>query len=126
MLECAHIFPFALGTFRNNVEQHQVAAIWTTIYRYFLEVRSRLDFHYNNINDIENVMILETILYKLFGKLLGPTDVRNTYEVQFFNRYQTIRHRRMWALLVVDRNHGISSGVDSVKVMTLPFYNGRG
>lgn len=87
MLECAHIFPFALGRFRNDAEQHQVAAIWTTIYRYFPEVRSRLNFHYHNVSDIENVMILEATLHKLFGKFmiaLEPTDTLNTYKIRTF------------------------------------------
>lgn len=51
-------------------------------YCYFPEVRSRRNFYYHYVNDIENVMILETTLHKLFGKLmiaLEPTDVLNTY-----------------------------------------------
>lgn len=87
MLECALIFPFALRRFRNDAEQHQVAAmIRTTIYRYFPEV-SRLNFHYHNINDNENVMILETTPRKLFGKFmiaLEPTDTLNTYKIRTF------------------------------------------
>lgn len=86
MLESAHIFRFALGRFRNDAELHQVAAIWTTIYRYFPEV-SRLNLHYHNINDMKNVVILETILRKLFGKFmiaLEPTDTLNTYKIRTF------------------------------------------
>lgn len=73
MLEAAHIFPFCSWGIP------QTSAIWEVAV-----VRRRLNFYYHNINDIENVMILESTLHKFFGKFmiaLEPTDVLNIYNI---------------------------------------------
>ena len=90
-LEAAHILPFfSLGTFETEEERDRICIIWNTVYRYFPAVRSRLNFGYENLNDVCNVMMLLGPLHAHFGSFklaLEPTAVDNQYKIRkFFNQ----------------------------------------
>lgn len=82
-LIAAHILPFALGQFSTHEELH-TATIWHCLFRYFPDLRSRLNFHYTSLNDTRNVMLLWAPLHDEFGifKLsFQPTDLDNQYRI---------------------------------------------
>lgn len=66
-LECAHIIPFALGSFDENdaVQTRNKAIIWFAIHRYFPEVSSKIDAR--SVNQRGNALCLQTSLHTLFG-----------------------------------------------------------
>lgn len=89
-LETAHIMPFALAKFDNDDERRQIIAVWTNIFRYFPSIRSRLNFYYQNINSMENVLMLSQPLHKQFGRFslaLEQTDTVHQYRVKTFRRF---------------------------------------
>ena len=91
-LEAAHIMPFALGRFQNDYERQRMVAVWANILHYFPNVRSRLNFYYENINSMENVMMLSNYLHDEFGSFrlaLEPTGNTNEYRVKTFRRFPT-------------------------------------
>jgi hypothetical protein len=55
-LEAAHIIPFSLAHFSSDTERHRLSATWVNIYRCFPDVRSRLNFCVENINDTQCIM----------------------------------------------------------------------
>lgn len=84
-LEVAHILPFSLGSFKTENERQGICTIWNTMYRYFPGVRSRLNFGYENLNDVCNVVILLGPLHTHFGTFklaLEPTAVENKYRIR--------------------------------------------
>ncbi|OJJ45716.1 hypothetical protein ASPZODRAFT_133580 [Penicilliopsis zonata CBS 506.65] len=86
-LEAAHVIPFDLANFKDDAERHFIASVWTTMYRYFPSVRSRLNFHYEDINNTANVMMLERGIHHNFGKFrlaLEPTGHPNQYKILTF------------------------------------------
>ena len=65
--ECAHIIPFALGSFddKQAVETENKAVIWWTLYRYFPGLRGKIDTA--SINQLENVVTLVDAVHTEFG-----------------------------------------------------------
>ncbi|KAF7179812.1 hypothetical protein CNMCM7691_008863 [Aspergillus felis] len=92
-LETAYIVPFALSKFNNEYEKQQMIAVWTNIFRYFPGVRSRLNFHYQNINSMVNVMTLSLPLHTQFRRfslaLEQETGSINQYRVKTFRGFAT-------------------------------------
>ncbi|PYI02103.1 hypothetical protein BO78DRAFT_377758 [Aspergillus sclerotiicarbonarius CBS 121057] len=92
-LEAAHILPFALGTYRNEAERHRICLIWTNIYRYFPEVRARLNFLSTDINSEKNVMMLLKPLHQEFGNFslsFMATDIPDTYRLKTFDGFSNV------------------------------------
>lgn len=86
-LETAYIVPFALSKFKDEYEKRQMIAVWTTIFRYFPSVHSRLNFHYPNINSMINAMTISfpfDTLFQRFCLALEQTDTINQYRVKTF------------------------------------------
>ncbi|GIJ98523.1 hypothetical protein Aspvir_000640 [Aspergillus viridinutans] len=92
-LEIAYIVPFALSKFKNEYEKQQIIAVWTNIFRYFPSVRSRLNFYYQNINSMVNVMTLSLPLHTQFRRfslaLEQKTDSINQFRVKTFRGFAT-------------------------------------
>jgi len=86
-LNAAHIIPFALGSFSNEVERQQINAIWGAIYRYFPSIRSRLQLEIADVNREENILTLYRPLHELFGAfhiVLEKTETRDRYHLKTF------------------------------------------
>ena len=45
-----------------------IAMTWDAIYRLFPDIRSRINFSANGINDTQNVMTMDRILHEDFGE----------------------------------------------------------
>jgi hypothetical protein len=91
-LEAAHIIPFALGSFRNDVEQQGLNIVWEAIYRYFPSVRSRLHLGLADVNGEENVITMYAPLHHEFGAfhfVLEKTETRDRYRVKTFRRFSS-------------------------------------
>ncbi|EAW19001.1 HNH endonuclease signature motif containing protein [Aspergillus fischeri NRRL 181] len=89
-LETAHIIPFAIAKFENDAERQRMIAIWVKMFRYFPSIRSKLNFHYDQINSLTNVMMLSNMIHKQFGRFslaLEPTDTLNQYRLKTFRRF---------------------------------------
>ncbi|GIJ98286.1 hypothetical protein Aspvir_000402 [Aspergillus viridinutans] len=85
-LETAHIIPFAIAKFDNDAERQRMI-VWVNMFRYFPSIRSRLNFHYDQINSLTNVMMLSDMIHKQFGRFsltLEPTDTLNQYRLKTF------------------------------------------
>ncbi|KAF7122079.1 hypothetical protein CNMCM5793_000034 [Aspergillus hiratsukae] len=54
-LDAAHIVPFPLAKWESDDEKRQKIAAWENILRYFPSVSTRLNFYYQQINDLKNV-----------------------------------------------------------------------
>lgn len=69
-LQCAHILPFALGTFDDNdaVQTRNKAIVWFAIHRYFPEIRDLIDAR--TINQRQNAVMLEANTYIHFGSYM--------------------------------------------------------
>ena len=82
--EAAHIIPFSFGHFREPEvaeilcmkkasmltmnQRINTARAWDALYRYFPDIRSRLNFSTSNINDECNAMTLTDFLHREFGR----------------------------------------------------------
>lgn len=64
-LIATHIIPFSMGAVPGEQGRFELAAVWQCLYRYFPGVRDRLNA--SNINNIRNVMILESSVPEYFG-----------------------------------------------------------
>jgi hypothetical protein len=86
-LDAAHIVPFCLASFENDNDKLQKIAVWENIFRYFPSVSTRLNFYYEDINSLRNVMMLSVSLHRSFGNFhlaLEQTDTPNQYRVKTF------------------------------------------
>lgn len=65
--ECAHIIPFALGSFddKDSVETQNKALIWGTLHRYFPALQGKIDA--NSINQPGNAVTLANAVHSVFG-----------------------------------------------------------
>jgi hypothetical protein len=92
-LETAYIVPFALSKFKDEYEKQQMRAVWTNIFRYFPSVRSQLNFNYQDINSMANVMTLSLPIHAQFRRfslaLEQTTDTTNQYRVKTFRGFAT-------------------------------------
>ncbi|GFF81102.1 polyketide synthase, putative [Aspergillus udagawae] len=89
-LETAHIIPFAISKFDGDSERMRMVKIWSNMFHYFPSIRSRLNFQYDQINSLTNVMMLSAGMHKQFGRFsmtLEPTDTLNQYRVKTFRRF---------------------------------------
>ncbi|PKY01612.1 hypothetical protein P168DRAFT_53065 [Aspergillus campestris IBT 28561] len=94
-LEAAHIIPFALGVFQENSadERYRHAMIWVNINRYFPDLRSRMGFSSEDINQEENVMMLVEGLHGQFGSfhfVLEATQTPHRYRVKTFSKFASL------------------------------------
>ncbi|GAQ06560.1 hypothetical protein ALT_3881 [Aspergillus lentulus] len=92
-LETAYIVPFALSKFKDEYEKQRIIAVWTNISRYFPSVRSQLNFNYQDINSMVNVMTLSLPLHTQFRRfslaLEQITGTINQYRVKTFRGFAT-------------------------------------
>jgi len=82
--QAVHIVPFSLGHFREN-ERASIAATWDAIYRMFPDLRSRINFGANDINDTRNVMTMDRDLHANFGEFhfcFLATERPNRYRIK--------------------------------------------
>ncbi|EFX01451.1 hypothetical protein CMQ_6393 [Grosmannia clavigera kw1407] len=84
--ECAHIIPFALGSFNENdaTETRDKAIIWFALHRYFPALREKITAR--NINQRANAVTLDSSVHKIFGKCklaFSPSD-------EFKERFSTV------------------------------------
>lgn len=89
-LQAAHIIPFSLGHFENQDERHQMSIIWVNIFRYFPNLRSRLNFTPEDINQEDNVMMMFSPLHEQFGSfhfILEPTSTPHRYHIKLFSKF---------------------------------------
>ncbi|PYI15017.1 hypothetical protein BO99DRAFT_406233 [Aspergillus violaceofuscus CBS 115571] len=89
-LEAAHIVPFGLGTFRDG-ERRSNATIWQCIYRYFPVVRRFFHQPEEDINRLDNVMMLNPMIHKEFGRfalILEETDISDRYRPKIFPNFK--------------------------------------
>jgi hypothetical protein len=87
-LQAAHIIPFALGSFQNDVEQQGLNIIWEAIYRYFPSVRSCLGVA--DVNREENIITVFAPLHNQFGTfrfVLEKTETYNRYYIKTFREF---------------------------------------
>ncbi|OJJ66011.1 hypothetical protein ASPBRDRAFT_667000 [Aspergillus brasiliensis CBS 101740] len=107
-LEAAHILPFSLASYGNEIERTESCQIWTNIFRYFPSLRSRLNFTCVNINDHTNVMMLDAAIHRQFGRFalsLAATSEMNVYTIETFKGFATIHAHA----LPVDRRVTLTS-----------------
>lgn len=66
-VECAHIIPFALGSFdeADSVQTRNKSIIWFAIRRYFPEIQHKIDAR--SINQRGNAMTLNLDTHRAFG-----------------------------------------------------------
>lgn len=64
--ECAHIIPFALGSFddKDSVETQNKALIWWTLHRYFPALQGKIDA--SSINQPGNAVTLANAVHSVF------------------------------------------------------------
>jgi hypothetical protein len=89
-LQAAHVIPFSLGHFENQDERHQMSIIWVNIFRYFPNLRSRLNFTPEDINQEDNVMMMFSPLHEQFGSfhfILEPTSTPHRYHIKLFSKF---------------------------------------
>jgi hypothetical protein len=90
-LEVAHIMPFYLAKWENDHDKHQKMAVWENIFHYFPSVTTRLNFYYQQINDLENVMMLQMNLqheFRKFNLALEETATLNEYRIKTFRGFK--------------------------------------
>lgn len=88
LLEAAHIIPFALGAFDEDVPAQVThnSHIWTNLRRYFPVLR---DIHFTGeqINEERNVLMLDKMLHQEFGAfrlIFEETGVPHQYKITTF------------------------------------------
>lgn len=89
-LQAAHIIPFSLGSFRNDIELQGLNIIWEAIYRYFPSIRSRLHLGPEDVNREENVITMWVPFHMDFGAfhfVLEKTEIRDRYRVKTFREF---------------------------------------
>lgn len=94
-LEAAHIIPFALGVFQENDydDRRRHSETWVSIHRYFPDLRSRIGFDSEDINNEENVMMMMAFLHREFGDfnfVLEATGTVNRYRIKTFPRFSSV------------------------------------
>ncbi|KAJ5091336.1 hypothetical protein NUU61_006206 [Penicillium alfredii] len=94
-LVAAHIIPFALGQFQENApdDRYRHASIWTNLNRYFPELRSRLHFSSEDINEEQNVMMMVGAFHDEFGSfhfVLEATETPNRYRLKEFSNFASL------------------------------------
>ncbi|KAL1904722.1 hypothetical protein Sste5344_009586 [Sporothrix stenoceras] len=69
-LQCAHILPFALGTFDDSsaLETRNKSIIWFALHRYFPEIRELINA--KSINQRENAIMLDASTHIHFGSYI--------------------------------------------------------
>lgn len=94
-LEAAHIVPFALAKWDSSIERDRKICVWDNMLRYFPSLTTRLNFYYQQINDLENVMMLHIVLHLSFGSFnlaLEETATLNEYRIKTFRGFRTGAH----------------------------------
>ncbi|KAL4883913.1 hypothetical protein BJY04DRAFT_183490 [Aspergillus karnatakaensis] len=94
-LEGAHILPYSIGEYdeRSEDSRYRHCAIWVNIHRYFPDLRARMNFTSEQINDVTNVITLCEGLHKQFGLfhfVFEPTDTINKYKVKTFKSFRNV------------------------------------
>lgn len=91
-LQAMHIIPFALGEFRKDDkdERYTNAAIWVNLYRYFPDLRSRMDFSSEDVNREDNICMMIDCFHTQFGSfnfVFEATQTPNRYRVKVFPKF---------------------------------------
>ncbi|KAE8137066.1 hypothetical protein BDV38DRAFT_100346 [Aspergillus pseudotamarii] len=89
-LQAAYIIPFSMGTYRQDEEELEMCKVWMTLYRYFPELRSRLNHHSSDVNSVENAMMLLSPLHAEFGAfhfIFEKTNTVNKYRLKTFRGF---------------------------------------
>jgi len=82
--QAVHIVPFSLGHFSEN-QRTSTATTWDAIYHMFPDIRNRINFGGNDINDTRNVMTMARILHADFGEFrfcFVATETPNCYKIK--------------------------------------------
>jgi len=82
--QAVHIVPFSLSHFKEN-QRLSIATTWDAIYRMFPDIRSRINFGANDINDTRNVMTMDRDLHANFGEFqfcFVATGRPNRYKIK--------------------------------------------
>ncbi|KAJ5783434.1 uncharacterized protein N7518_009111 [Penicillium psychrosexuale] len=88
-LQAVHIIPFCLGNFRTDDERGKMSAVWTNIFRWFPNLRSRLNMLLGDVNREDNILMMASVFHEDFGMfhfILEPTTVPNRYRLKKFPR----------------------------------------
>jgi hypothetical protein len=91
-LQAVHILPFALGAFTNEDCRVETSAIWVNIFRYFPDLRARLNITPGDVNREDNIMMMLVALHPHFGNfrlIFEATDTPHRYRVKTFRRFPT-------------------------------------
>ena len=92
-LQAVHILPFALGSFTNEEERLETSAIWVNIFRYFPDLRARLNMTPGDVNREDNVMMMLLALHPDFGDfklIFEATDTPHRYRIKTFDGFSTV------------------------------------
>ncbi|KIN05098.1 hypothetical protein OIDMADRAFT_177417 [Oidiodendron maius Zn] len=91
-LQAVHILPFALGSFTNEEGRLETSAIWVNIFRYFPDLRARLNMMPGDVNREDNVMMMLSPLHPYFGAfkfIFEATDTPHRYRIKTFPGFPT-------------------------------------
>lgn len=86
-LQAVHIIPFAMSDFEGQDERYQMSLVWANVYRYFPNLRSRLNFTPQDVNREDNIMMMATPLHEEFGNfrfVLEGTNTPDRYHIKLF------------------------------------------
>ncbi|EPE09840.1 glycoside hydrolase family 3 protein [Ophiostoma piceae UAMH 11346] len=102
-VDCAHIIPFALGSFDDTdaVQTRNKVIIWFAIHRYFPETKDLIDAR--SINQRGNALTLDVAVYRWFGAY------ELTFLPQGMNKFRAVK------LVDVDFTFQSKSGTDVVE-----------
>jgi hypothetical protein len=91
-LQAVYILPFALGAFTNEEERLGTSAIWVNIFRYFPDLRARLNMTPGDVNREDNIMMMLLPLHPYFGNyklIFEATDTPHRYRVKTCRHFPT-------------------------------------
>ncbi|KAA8914915.1 hypothetical protein FN846DRAFT_789443 [Sphaerosporella brunnea] len=88
--QAVHIIPFSLGNF-GEVQRHSISTCWDAIYRMFPDIRNRINFSANSINETRNVMTMSENLQSTFGNF-GFCFIATSRP----NHYRIEKHKVPW------------------------------
>ncbi|KAA8903642.1 hypothetical protein FN846DRAFT_891052 [Sphaerosporella brunnea] len=90
--QAVHIIPFSLGDF-GEAQRRSISTSWDAIYRMFPDIRSRINFSANSINETRNVMTMSENLHPTFGEF-GFCFI----ETERPNHYRIEKHQVTWGV----------------------------
>ncbi|KAF7125876.1 hypothetical protein CNMCM5793_002235 [Aspergillus hiratsukae] len=85
VLETAYIVPFALATWDSNIERDRKISVWDNMLRCFPSLKEELNFYYQQINNLQNIMMLQMNLhyeFRRFHLAFEETATLNEYRIR--------------------------------------------